>query len=107
MPSALLKTPSTFKILDRVINWVLFLLMASMVVIIAAQVWYRFVMNDPLDWSEELGRYLFVWISFMGAAAGIRYQVHLGIDIIENWFLQRSTDSWFCRSIWSFKSFCW
>ena len=72
-----------FKTLDRVINWTLALLMAAMVVVIAAQVWYRFVLNDPLDWSEEAGRYLFVWISFMGAAAGVRYQVHLGIDIIQ------------------------
>ncbi|MFZ7125248.1 MAG: TRAP transporter small permease [Desulfobacterales bacterium] len=69
--------------MDRIINWVLALLMAAMVVIIAAQVWYRFVLNDPLSWSEELGRYLFVWISFLGAAAGVRYQVHLGIDLLQ------------------------
>jgi TRAP-type C4-dicarboxylate transport system permease small subunit len=68
--------------MDRMINWLLALLMAAMVVVIAAQVWYRFVLNDPLSWSEELGRYLFVWISFLGAAAGVRYQVHLGIDLL-------------------------
>lgn len=73
----------TFKTMDRAINWALALFMAGMVIVIAAQVWYRFILNDPLDWSEEAGRYLFVWISFMGAAAGVRYQVHLGIDIIE------------------------
>jgi len=77
------RPPVLFNILDKAVNWMLFLLMAGMVVVIAAQVWYRFVMNDPLDWSEEMGRYLFVWISFMGAAAGVRYQMHLGIDIIE------------------------
>jgi TRAP-type C4-dicarboxylate transport system permease small subunit len=71
-----------FDYLDRMINWILALLMAAMVVIIAAQVWYRFVMNAPLSWSEEAGRYLFVWIAFIGAAAGIRYQVHLGIDLL-------------------------
>jgi TRAP-type C4-dicarboxylate transport system permease small subunit len=65
------------------INWFLALLMAGMVVIISAQVWYRFILNDPLSWSEEAGRYLFVWISFMGAAAGVRYQVHLGIDLMD------------------------
>ncbi|MGD9015738.1 MAG: TRAP transporter small permease [Desulfobacterales bacterium] len=69
--------------MDRMINWALAVLMAAMVVVIAAQVWYRFVLNDPLSWSEELGRYLFVWISFMGAAAGVRYQVHLGIDLLQ------------------------
>jgi TRAP-type C4-dicarboxylate transport system permease small subunit len=69
--------------MDRCINWFLAVLMAGMVVIISAQVWYRFILNDPLSWSEEAGRYLFVWISFMGAAAGVRYQVHLGIDLMD------------------------
>lgn len=69
--------------MDRCINWFLALLMAAMVVIISAQVWYRFVLNNPLSWSEEAGRYLFVWISFIGAAAGVRYQVHLGIDLMD------------------------
>ena len=72
-----------FDIMDRCINWFLAVLMAGMVVIISAQVWYRFILNDPLSWSEEAGRYLFVWISFMGAAAGVRYQVHLGIDLMD------------------------
>ena len=70
-----------FRVFDRAVNWFLAVLMLAMVVIIAAQVWFRFVMNDPLAWSEEAGRYLFVWISFVGAAAGVRYQVHLGIDL--------------------------
>ncbi|MCF8106094.1 MAG: TRAP transporter small permease [Desulfohalobiaceae bacterium] len=72
-----------FRIMDRSVNWFLALLMSGMVVVITAQVWYRFVLNDPLAWSEEMGRYLFVWISFMGAAAGVRYQVHLGIDLMQ------------------------
>ncbi len=70
-----------FRVFDRSVNWFLAVLMLAMVLIIAAQVWFRFVMNDPLAWSEEAGRYLFVWISFVGAAAGVRYQVHLGIDL--------------------------
>lgn len=74
---------TVFDIMDRCINWFLALLMAGMVVIISAQVWCRFILNDPLSWSEEAGRYLFVWISFMGAAAGVRYQVHLGIDLMD------------------------
>ncbi len=72
-----------FEVMDRCINWFLAMLMAGMVAIVSAQVWYRFILNDPLSWSEEAARYLFVWISFMGAAAGVRYQVHLGIDLME------------------------
>jgi len=67
--------------MDRAVNRLLAALLAAMLLVIAAQVWYRFVLNDPLSWSEELGRYLFVWLSFLGAAAGVRYQVHLGLDL--------------------------
>jgi TRAP-type C4-dicarboxylate transport system permease small subunit len=72
-----------FEVFDRVLNWTLATIMAVMLVVISAQVFYRFVINDPLDWSEEFGRYLFVWISFLGSAAGVRYRVHLGINLIE------------------------
>lgn len=73
---------AAFNWMDRILNWILALLMAAMVVVIAAQVWYRYILNEPLSWSAELGRYVFVWISFLGAAAGVRYQVHLGIDLL-------------------------
>ena len=72
-----------FKGIDRLVDIVLALALGVMLVVVAAQVWYRFVCNDPLAWSEELARYLFVWISFLGAAVGVRMKVHLGIDLLE------------------------
>ena len=72
-----------FSVMDTLLNWVLALIMTVMLVVVSAQVWYRFVLNDPLAWSEELARYLFVWISFLGSAVGVRMQVHLGIDLID------------------------
>lgn len=78
-----------FNLMDRAVNWCLALLMAAMVAVVSAQVWCRFVLNDPLAWSEEAGRYLFVWISFLGAAAGVRYQVHLGIDLLQKLLPER------------------
>ncbi|MCG8565952.1 MAG: TRAP transporter small permease [Desulfobacterales bacterium] len=69
--------------IDTILNWVLAVIMTAMLIVVSAQVWYRFVLNNPLAWSEELARYLFVWISFLGSAAGIRMNVHLGIDLID------------------------
>ena len=51
-------------------DWFLSLVMTVMLVVVTLQVWYRFVLNDPLAWSEELARYLFVWSSFIGSAVG-------------------------------------
>ncbi len=72
-----------FSGMDTIVNWILALILTAMLIVVSAQVWYRFVLNDPLAWSEELARYLFVWISFLGSAVGVRMQVHLGIDLID------------------------
>lgn len=69
--------------IDTIMDWLLAMIMTVMLVVVSAQVWYRFVLNDPLAWSEELARYLFVWISFIGSAVGVKMNVHLGIDLIE------------------------
>ena len=74
---------SLLKGLDELLNWILALIMTVMLVVVSAQVWYRFVLNNPLAWSEEVARYLFVWISFLGSAVGVRMNVHLGIDLID------------------------
>ena len=69
--------------IDISLNWVLAIVLTVMLVVVSAQVWYRFALNDPLTWSEEVARYLFVWISFLGSAVGVRSKVHLGIDLID------------------------
>jgi TRAP-type C4-dicarboxylate transport system permease small subunit len=45
------------------------------------QVAFRYVLNDPLVWSEELARYLFVWIALVGAGAAVRTGGHFGLDL--------------------------
>ena len=72
-----------FRGIDTTLNWILTGLMTVMLVVVSAQVWYRFVLNNPLAWSEEVARYLFVWLSFLGSAVGVRMNVHLGIDLID------------------------
>jgi C4-dicarboxylate transporter DctM subunit len=51
-------------------------LMAVMVIDVAIQVLYRYVLNDSLAWSDELGRYLFIWCVFMGATMGVKKSLH-------------------------------
>jgi TRAP-type transport system small permease protein len=47
-------------------------LMAAIVVLTLAQVIWRYVLDDPLQWSEELARYGFVWVTLLGASALLR-----------------------------------
>jgi len=47
-----------------------------------AQVTTRYLLSDPLIWSEEAARYLFVWVSMIGAALAIREGGHFGLDLL-------------------------
>lgn len=60
-----------------------------MVVVTLAQVIFRYVISAPLPWSEELARYCFVWIVFLGGAIGLDRGIHLGVDILVNMFPDR------------------
>jgi TRAP-type C4-dicarboxylate transport system permease small subunit len=65
-----------------VTEYVLFLLVAGMVVIVFAQVIFRFVLRASLPWSEEAARYIMVWISMLGASIGIRRKGHIGVEAV-------------------------
>jgi TRAP-type C4-dicarboxylate transport system permease small subunit len=47
-------------------------LMALITLLTLAQVFWRYVLEQPLQWSEELARYGFVWVTFLGAAVLFR-----------------------------------
>jgi TRAP-type C4-dicarboxylate transport system permease small subunit len=47
-------------------------LMAAITILTLAQVFWRYVLELPLQWSEEVARYCFVWVTFLGAAALMR-----------------------------------
>lgn len=48
------------------------------------QVLNRFILHIPLPWTEEIGRYLFVWTSLLAAASGIREKAHLNVELLQN-----------------------
>lgn len=55
-----------------------------MILVTLAQVVFRYVLAAPLPWSEELARYCFVWIVFLGGAIGLSRGIHLGVDLFVN-----------------------
>lgn len=70
--------------LETVVDWVAIALFSIMFVLIVVQIVLRSIFNAPLIWSEELARYIFVWVSFLGWIIASRRRSHLGVDIILN-----------------------
>ena len=58
------------------------LLLAAMVVLVFGNVVLRYVFNSGITVSEEISRWLFVWMTFLGAIVALKEHGHLGTDIL-------------------------
>lgn len=47
-----------------------------------AQVVSRYVLNNPLNWTEELARFVFVWVSYLAAWLAWKYRAHIAVDAV-------------------------
>ena len=74
------------------VNALAVVLFAAMVVVTAAGVFFRYVLNAALPWAEEADRYLFIWLSFVGASITMRYQAHIAVDILVRSFSPAARD---------------
>jgi TRAP-type C4-dicarboxylate transport system permease small subunit len=69
-------------VVERSIKVIMAALIAAMVVLIASQVGFRYGLNEPLAWTEEVARHLMIWAGLLGAAVAYRRKGHLGMDIL-------------------------
>lgn len=72
--------------LDRAEFWFIALACLGIVALVFGGVLSRFVFSQPMAWSEELARYLFLWAALVGAAAGCRNNQHGGIPLLVHKF---------------------
>lgn len=56
------------------------ILFGLIVILIFTQVIFRYFFNNSLNWTEELAKYLFVWMTFIGSASAFKDQIHIGVD---------------------------
>ncbi len=68
------------KCLDRLADTLLATLSAGIICIVLAAVFFRYVLNHSLSWSDEMVRYLFVWFTMLGAAVTLREREHIRVD---------------------------
>lgn len=66
----------------RAINLLIALALAVMVVMVFGNVVLRYAFNSGIAISEEVSRWLFVWITFLGAIVAVRERGHLGTDFL-------------------------
>lgn len=73
------------KTLDKIVSKVEELIavvgLSAMTIITLVAVFFRYVLQSPIIWSEEAARYLMVWSTMLGISIATRQKAHLGIDI--------------------------
>lgn len=70
------------KNLDKLLGGALVLLMGLIVLAVLWQVFSRYVLQNPSSVTEEIARYLLIWIGLLGAAYASGQQEHLAINIL-------------------------
>ncbi|MGL4093266.1 TRAP transporter small permease [Agrobacterium cavarae] len=66
----------------RILETILVALLAGMAIMVFINVVMRYTMNSGINVSEELARYFFVWITFIGAVVTFRENSHMGIETL-------------------------
>jgi TRAP-type C4-dicarboxylate transport system permease small subunit len=69
-------------LLEKLLVFALAALMVTMVVSVVWQVLSRYLFVVPAAWTEELARFLLIWIGMLGAAFAYRSGSHLGLDLL-------------------------
>lgn len=64
----------------RLLSVLMVLMLAAMVLMVFGNVVLRYAFNSGITLSEELSRWLFVWMTFMGAVVAVSERAHLGTD---------------------------
>jgi TRAP-type C4-dicarboxylate transport system permease small subunit len=68
--------------LDRILAVFLMILMAAIVVDVTWQVLSRLIVGNPSSVTEEIARFLLIWIGLLGGAYAFRTHAHLGLDLL-------------------------
>ena len=66
----------------RLVEVLLVVMLSAMVVMVFGNVVLRYGFNSSIISSEELSRFLFIWITFLGAIVTLRENAHLGVDTL-------------------------
>lgn len=68
--------------LDRATKAVCVVLGGSMALVVICGVIARYVMQNPMVWTEEISRALMIWVAFLGISISVRRRSHIGVELI-------------------------
>ncbi|UCG06230.1 MAG: TRAP transporter small permease [Desulfobacterales bacterium] len=68
--------------LDTVTKWICVILVFLMTVEVLTAVFFRYVLNAPIKWGEELARFIMVWAGLLGISIALKDGEHIGLEML-------------------------
>lgn len=72
--------------IEKVIVYLCYFLVSVMVINTVTGVFFRFVLNNALSWTDEIGRYMMIWVGFFGCYLAARDDSHVGVQMFVELF---------------------
>ena len=69
-------------VVKKILQAVVAFLFAAMTMLVFAQVFTRFCTNAALTWSEELSRFMLVWLIYMASVLAYSEKIHIAVDAL-------------------------
>lgn len=70
--------------LKNIDDWIAVVSLASIILLVGANVILRYVFSKPIAWTEEVTLILFVWLIFVGMSTAMKNKTHIGVDYFVN-----------------------
>lgn len=71
----------TINMLKKIQDWIVIIGLGIMTIITVYAVFNRFIFKQAITWSDEATRYLFIWVSLIGASIGVEQGVHANVSV--------------------------
>jgi len=93
--------------MDNMDGYVAVVALAITIILLSLQVFFRYVLNASLTWSEEVSRFTYVWFVYLGVSMAVRSKEHVRVVAHLKYFFPRfynkilffSDVLWLCYSV--------
>ncbi len=72
----------SYRYVEKLVQVIIAILLACMVIVVFSNVIARYFLNATIAWSEEISRFIFIWLVLLGAFLAFVKNEHLGLDFL-------------------------
>ena len=76
--------------IDLFLEWILAIILGTMVLDVSWGVITRYILDSQSSWTDELARFLLIWLSILGAAYASGKRLHIAIDLLPKYLNERN-----------------